>query len=848
MGYNRHNRKMKKLFFSLLLSVTAAFMSSIFAQSAEEAAKYGQLQEIQVPAAGKLGKFIKKEDSNVKALKLSGELNTKDLAILFSLPNITYLDMRNVTYVYDQGSYYKYEYKEGKEKKYICVEEYEFLLMCSNSLKFLALPKNTRKFKLTDGYSYLLDMLVIDGKYLASTYLGYSEEKYYTPSAIKFQNVRIIPENYSNARLLVDDGDVFTKGLVKFNDKYNVEYIEYDSDYKNNRGICRDKRDKINTLYLPNESALKWSVAKKFNPSEIIIESTGKRILNQYRDPTMAEKPEMPEVLEISTIFKENPNLTEEQFKALIEEKLHRDDHPGESVDATRYDVIREYAFANSNVVSVDFGNKLKKLPEGCFLNCRYLTHINMPAVEEFGEYALEGVTSLAFSEFTLPANIKEFNVTSLPSTIKVLNLTQHKYPPTLNNYEPQKRVWDSGTIFKTKHTFMDLQELKDVEIIIPKGTLRKYQIGNWKHLHLIEDGVQHEFSFQLDSVGALKNFLTEEIIPNVKRLTLRGVMGETDFEWIRKCNNLKYLDLSNCFTFEETQSAKERYSVRAAFWQMVAAGVEYSRNINKQKYENYEISTEEAVNRETAAQIAKSFLPETMSLEEIDKAFGHDRVIWRQECYLPEFVFEGLCWLEEIIFPQKLTAIYQALFASKEEMQHLQRVQFSEELVMIGDFIFSGASNLKEINIPSELRMLGKGCFKGCAIEKVDLSNTKIKYWVTAITDKSLYGVKSYGLTLDAFLDCPLNEFHSPRNISVIEGLNKGNLQDMYGESTSPIHMRLQTTNTNPVKLYLNYEEPFCEATHFQNIFGENLEIHIPHGMKAAWRGYPNVIDDIDL
>ena len=180
--------------------------------------------------------------------------------------------------------------------------------------------------------------------------------------------------------------------------------------------------------------------------------------------------------------------------------------------------------------------------------------------------------------------------------------------------------------------------------------------------------------------------------------------------------------------------------------------------------------------------------------------------------------------------------------------MQHLHKVQFSEELVMIGDFIFSGASNLKEINIPSELMILGKGCFKGCAIEKVDLSNTKIKYWVTAFTDKSIYGVKSYGLTLDAFLDCPLKEFHSPRNISVIEGLNNGNLQDMYGESTSPIHVRLQTNNTNSVKLYLNYEEPFCEAIHFKNIFGENLEIHIPRGMKAAWRGYPNVIDDIDL
>ena len=493
-------------------------------------------------------------------------------------------------------------------------------------------------------------------------------------------------------------------------------------------------------------------------------------------------------------------------------------------------------------------GDKIKKLPRGCFFNCKSLTTINMPSVEEFGEYAFEGASSFAMSEFTIPANIQEIDVTSLPSNVKILNLTQHKYPPTINNYNPKKHVWKSGVIFQTEHTFIDLQELKDVEIIIPKGALKNYQIGNWKHLHLIEEGVQNEYSFQLDSVGALKNYLTEDIIPNVKKLTLKGVMGETDFEWIRKCNNLQYLDISGCFTFEETQAAKERYSERANFWKMVAQGVQYSREMNQRQYDNWEISTEEATKREAAAQIAKSFLPETMSTEEIDMAFGKDRVIWREECYIPEFVFEGLCWLEHIKFPQKLLAISKELFASREEMQHLQEVQFSNELMLIGDYIFSGASNLKHINIPSELMILGKGCFKGCAIERVDLRNTKIKYWVIAFTSKSILGVKSYGLTLDAFFDCPLKEFHTPRNIAVIDGMSNRNLQDMYGESTGPFDVRLQTKNSNHVKLYLNYKEPFCEAKHLINIFGENLEIHIPRGMKAAWRGYPNLIDDIDL
>ena len=784
-------------------------MSGVFAQSAKDAAKYGQLQEIQVPKAGKLGKFIKKADPNVTALKISGELDAKDFALLFTLPNIAYLDLTNIqlSTSYNQM---RYEYKDGKEKKYIDVFKNELLLMCPNTLKYLALPSKTTKLIIPDGYSYSLDMLVVDGRYNITgteTSSGFSgSTTRYTPSSITFRCAKIRPANYFRGRYGVEE-DALTKKHSNRNRtgylKRNEERNKYDNSFEND--LSGQKRDRVHVLYIPSKEALQWSVMEKFDPEEIVIESTGKKILNRYAG--------------------------------------------GSNADVSGYDEIREYAFANSSVVTVTLGNNIKKLPRGCFYNCKSLTSINMPSVEEFGEYALEGATSLALSEYVLSANIQEIDVTSLPSSVKVINLTQHKYPPTLNNYEPKKRVWKSGVIFTTDHTFMDLGALSDVEFIIPKGSFKKYQIGNWKYLHITEDGAQDTYSFQLDSVGSLKNFLTEDIIPNVKKLTLKGVLGETDFELIRKCKNLQYLDISNCFTFEETQAAKERYSEQASFWKMVAAGVDASREMNQRKYDNWEISTEEAVQREAAARIAKSFLPETMTPEEMDRAFGKDRVIWRKECYFPEFAFEGLCWLEHIEFPQKFVAINKALFSSKAEMQHLTTIHFSEETALLGDFIFSGASNLKEINIPRELMIIGRGCFKGCAIEKVDLTNTKIKFWV--LTTREIMGVQSYGLTLDAFFDCPLKEFHSPKNIKAPEGcerLRDSSIEERYGESTSPVDKRLKTNNSNLVKLYFYFEEPFCSAQHFENIYGKAKEIHIPRGMKAAWRGYSNLIDDIDL
>lgn len=795
-----------RIIFSSLLLIVATMFNAVFAQSAEEAAKYGQLKEVTVPAAGKLSKFVKKADPNVTALKITGAVNDKDLAILFSLPNIAYLDMKDAIMAMT-----RYDYTEGKEKKFILIPTYNFLLMYSNTLKYLALPAKTSQLLTLNDYSYDLDMLVVDGMYNLT---GSRSEMYgftgtsnrYTPSNVRIHNVRVLPANYMRGRYYTvdDDDDALTKRLIKGRIGYvmgNEERNQYDKSMY----ISNEQRDKIHTLYIPSETAFQWSILEKFDPEEIIVESIGKKILNRYAG--------------------------------------------GSNADVSKYDEIREYAFANTSVVSVTLGDKIKKLPRGCFFNCKSLTSVNMPSVVEFGKFAFEGATSLALSEFVLASNIQELDATSLPSAVKVVNLTQHKYPPTLNNYEPKKKVWKSGVVFTTDHTFMDLGVLSDVEFIVPKGSLKKYQIGNWKYLHITEEGAQDTYSFQLDSVGSLKNFLTEDIIPNIKKLTLKGVLGETDFEWIRKCKNLKYLDISSCFTFEETQAAKERYSEQAAFWKMVASGVDASREMNQRKYDNWEISTEEAVQREAAARVAKSFLPETLTPEEIDKAFGKDRVIWRKECYFPEFAFEGLCWLEHIKFPQKFVAINKALFASKAEMQHLTTLQFSEETALLGDFIFSGASNLKNINIPRELMIIGRGCFKGCAIDKVDLTNTKIKFWV--LTTREIMGVQSYGLTLDAFFDCPLIEFHSPKNIKVPEGcehLRDSSIEERYGDSTSPVDKRLKTTNTNQVKLYFYFEEPFCSAQHFENIYGKAKEIHIPRGTKAAWRGYSNLIDDIDL
>ena len=61
---------MKNIFSSVLLPIlmVVVFTSEVFAQSAKEAAKYGELQEIQVVKPGSLKKSIKKVFRNISLI------------------------------------------------------------------------------------------------------------------------------------------------------------------------------------------------------------------------------------------------------------------------------------------------------------------------------------------------------------------------------------------------------------------------------------------------------------------------------------------------------------------------------------------------------------------------------------------------------------------------------------------------------------------------------------------------------------------------------------------------------------------------------------------------------------
>ena len=525
-------------------------------------------------------------------------------------------------------------------------------------------------------------------------------------------------------------------------------------------------------------------------------------------------------------------------------------------IDLSTFDHIGFGAFNNCNIEEINLGDKITHIPAGCFAgcknlkkismpkvtsigvgafgNCTNLKKISMPKVTSIGVNAFEGTTITHNIPYKLPADSLEFHMLHLKGTgMTVVDLTNHPYAPILDT---------EGT----EYDFREYVE-ENVEFIISAGTRKhRYNVGGWEKLRITELGTQDTYTFQLDSVGSLKNFLTDDIIPNVRSLTLKGFMDETEFALIRRCKYLKYLDMTDCFTFGSVEVAKQKYRSNAAFLQFLSAAAGINDEITQMKYNNHEATTEEALKASSTAAWFKTIIPDITD-EDIDALFGDGKLIPSTECYFPEGAFDGLKFLEEIHFPKKLLCIERKHLFSigdgtttsyKYNIQRLKKVRVSNEAHTLGDYLFA-YSPLEDINFPDSLKYVGWSCFGNCNLHKVDLSNTNISAFHFYKTNdypntERYYGkTKSIGLPLHAFQENPLKELRLPNKLKSAEWMG-----DKFSRDVSPAN--------NEIILYTYLQEPFLEAKQLEAIYGKIKELHIPHGTKAAWRGYSNLIDDL--
>lgn len=487
-------------------------------------------------------------------------------------------------------------------------------------------------------------------------------------------------------------------------------------------------------------------------------------------------------------LIKWTPKLTKEDLNDIqIIAPYAYKKYPDTKLELSR-NVIHIYpeAFSNSIIKSIDLGN-VSTLPSGIFKGCSNLQEIKLPStLTEIGQEVFAGTK---IQHLTLPASVKAINGKAFASSQLVDVEFLGEYPPEILEYAYKNKSMpgDPTTYYSKGFEF-------DGTIYVPQGRFSAYNIGEYKKASILEKGSEQILTFTVDKPGTLSQYITDDIAKSVVGLKINGTLYDTDFDAIYKCHNLRDLDLSHCFIMESYETAKQKHEEDAALLEMFS-GLASMANANESaKFKAGVGNMSNVAYTKAASELFGKALKELES----------GKISPSDQCVFPNKPFYNNTnpFLRRIVFPiqmKKVPYIYEA-----SNLTEIVLPPYAEE-IHYRAFQFA---DINSITFPPTLKILGKECFIGTALKKVDLSNTQVEELDSA--------------------------FERCNNLKTFKGNTK--LKKLYGN----------IGNKDVVGYFYTPEKP--EGIRFENF----KTIHIPKGCKAGWSApsYCNVeiVDDIVL
>lgn len=477
-------------------------------------------------------------------------------------------------------------------------------------------------------YTYKLDITAF--KKLSHIYLSNVDLDFIKGNISSDIEVMIIPENESL--------DNFDLGKQFINKVYIGEHgeprkikglnFELESslkkDLNGNYSSGKIERIKVDTLYVPNMNSLYCNAIKEFDPCFVVLQTENKIILNRWKQS---------------------------------------ENQPIVNLQGVSY--IMPFAFNNiSNLVKVECPESIEEILDYTFYGCKNLRVVELKNVKTIGDNAFENTE---ITEVTLPNSLKEISAyTFLNSSIKEVEFSA-QYPPVVMQRNNDYEFWGNY--------------MSNIRFQIPNNSLASYYIGLWKNVELIEKGANTTFEITLETPGNMQKCLTDEIIVNAENLKVNGILYDTDFELLKKCKNIRLLDLSNCFICKLPETINDEENEHSYIQKMLGA-TGLSKNVNNKPFKS------------------------------------------SPNCIIPSSGFSAWKYITEIKLPLSLEEI-----GGMSGCIFLEKVSMPETAKRISNMAFKGCKNLKEINFPSSIEYIGKEAFSGCeSLYEMNLANTKVK------------------------------------------------------------------------------------------------------------------------
>ena len=313
--------------------------------------------------------------------------------------------------------------------------------------------------------------------------------------------------------------------------------------------------------------------------------------------------------------------------------------------------------------------------------------------------------------------------------------LNQYKSSPATTSHLTTAKEWFSKVAEQGhEQAIRDLAAIREKEIQDSLAQVRieeeRLRVQEEERKRIQEEKLKWgNLSVQLKKPGTLLSVIPIDKLQYIDSLTITGILYETDLKVItEQCKGLKKLDLSNCYTLYSPEELKKQRDQQEALVGLVKAmGV--AANM---KYNDYNMSTNDYV-------YTKLF---TKLVEQAGKEPKSD-----DACVIPNYAFERMPCLEEIVFPTRCSEIGRYVCYKCTQLKKVILPKYVKRM----DFAsFSFCPNLAEVEFPRTLKSIGlydnsgdnrPGSFTRTGIKVVDLSkcNFGSKYsdsWTFFFTD----------------------------------------------------------------------------------------------------------------
>lgn len=397
--------------------------------------------------------------------------------------------------------------------------------------------------------------------------------------------------------------------------------------------------------------------------------------------------------------------------KMLIE---YRDSE--KNVDLSQYVAIYDKAFANTDIETINLGENIKSLPDGCFYGCKSLTSIQgLENIEHIGKnvFFQVPISAMTFSEKLKTLDGSAFD----ESGLKEIEF-ESRYAPQIQG--------SASNLIKIAFT-------------IPKDSRETFELGDWKNINVVEKGVESTYNFTVEKPGTLGQFINAENAKRIQNLTISGFLNDLDFKYIRMCKNLKVLDLTYCYTTKSEETAASEEALSNAIMGLVGLAIDMAAEEAQHKYEVGTGSLKDATYYTITSEYTKALMEQSKN----------GTVKSDKNCYISQDALEGLDFLQEIRFPLQLETVA-VRFPYTKSINKIVLPPAVKRLSI-------RYCNLDELVLPETLEEIGNDCFSYCTINVLDMKNTKITYFPNS-----------------SFSDCKINIFKAPKGLSKVSSYFK--------------------------------------------------------------------------